>query len=102
MTSARSPHGQRFAARDVSGLGIGASGALADRSHDVTSNLSETELMDGYRAMRLTDRCEPCACGGTIESPSIPAAIAIAVDLHNHSTVHRQWRTWRESMAAGS
>lgn len=96
MTPAREPHG-RSTVRDVSGPGIGASSSLADRSKEPTSHLSEASLVEGYGAARMANRCEPCACGTVIESPNIPGAIAIAVDVHNHSTVHRQWRAWRES-----
>ena len=67
-----SPHGYLGVARDLSGTSRSASGDP-------------------------TIQVERCVCGGDIEAlVAWPGAIADAVDLHNHSTVHQQWRAWRD------
>lgn len=81
------PHGF-VGARDMSGTGRSASG-------DPLSSMSERDLMKGYRWNTET-RIEDCACGGEIESLDDWRAIAYAVEVHNGSTVHQQWRAWQD------
>jgi hypothetical protein len=88
-----SPHGYA-GARDLSGPKHSASG-------DPASSLGERALWHGYRNtpaggeryLRLTSEC---ACGGTIEAEDHPTAIAQAVEMHNLSTAHLQWRAWQD------
>jgi hypothetical protein len=85
-----SPHGYAGAGRLVPGA-HGASG-------DPTSSVSERSLFHAYRVSSSARRVERCACGGDIEAEDDYRAIADAVDLHNASTVHQQWRAWRDEL----
>lgn len=82
--------------RDVSGLGIRASGARAGR--DPQSSISEHALLQGYRGLPSDILRHTCACGGRIEAKATDDDIREAIEIHNLTTLHQQWRTWREAM----
>jgi len=60
------------------------------------SSITERALIHAYRAGVLLRRVEECVCGGEIEAEDSWVAIRNAVETHNDSTVHAQWRAWRE------
>jgi hypothetical protein len=53
-----------------------------------TSHISEAALIKGYQQVAFRE--EPCACGGVIVSNE--RTVSDAVDAHNASTGHQQWR----------
>lgn len=91
---AGSPHGYKN--------GGDVSRAVRSASGDPASSMPERTLIYGYRkaelpwAPDLPRRVTKCVCGGEIEGADDPIAIRSAVELHNESTQHQQWRAWQE------
>lgn len=61
--------------------------------------MNEPELFAAYRHH---DHWETeCACGDLIIArANDEAAMAAAIDAHNASPVHQQWREWQEAVKA--
>ena len=61
--------------------------------------MTETELFAAYRHV---DHWESeCACGELIVSEhGDELSVMSAIDVHNESTVHAQWRSWQEAVRA--
>ena len=76
------------------------SDAVPSASGDPTSSIPERTLFRGYGAdsawqppERVVSRC---VCGGDIEADDNDGSIRQAIDLHNDSVRHQQWRAWQE------
>ena len=89
-----SPHGL------VNGRDL--SDAVPSASGDPTSSIPERTLIYGYRnggesMWEPTERVvSRCVCGEDIEADDNEVSIRHAVDLHNDSVRHQQWRAWQE------
>lgn len=62
--------------------------------------MNEADLFDAYRnpdGHYVVD----CVCGGQVYS-LLPSehSIAKAIELHQESDVHQQWREWQEAVSA--
>jgi hypothetical protein len=57
---------------------------------DLSEPLDDASAED--RRPAWMTRTEPCACGGTIVAPDMPAMIAAAVGAHQWTTLHEIWR----------
>ena len=63
-------------------------------------SLTEDDLFVAYRVADgryVTD----CACGGTITAESgSHAVVEAAIDAHNATALHLQWREWQDAVKA--
>lgn len=61
--------------------------------------MNEPELFAAYR--NDYGYASACACGSVIRSETgDERAVSEAIDIHNVSTVHEQWRAWRDALGA--
>lgn len=54
--------------------------------------VSESSLFHAYRNSVQGLRTEPCVCGESITCEDEDRTVYVAVEAHNQSTAHRQWR----------